>query len=402
MTQFTKDRFHAICKGERPGDFGILGNGFNFFWPETLTAWVLQGAPPSFTDPGQDHRLRSDVDDFFQFDESRPLAEIKSGQDACSWMTEYVPGVTAFDYSFLACPPFEPRVLEEDEKSLVVSNSAGMTERLLKGKAFNMPTWLEYPVRDRRSWESFKRRLDPSSAERYPTDWEGYVREITALDCPISMEIGGFFGYINMWVGTENLMYMLYDDPLLVEDMMDTVLELESEIVRRVTRDISLDYVWYWEDMAYKGGAMISPDMVRKFMLPRYKKLNEIVRSSGCDVIYLDSDGDINQLIPLWLDVGINFFWPLECAAGMDPFALRKKYGRNVILGGGIDKREMMKDKATLKREVASKVPRLAETGPYFPSLDHCVPVDMPFDNFCYYVSLLREIRGDEALDIRS
>jgi len=400
MTSFTKERFLAICRGERPGDFGILGNGFNFFWPETLATWVLQGAPSSFADPAQDHRLRTDVDEFFRLDESRSLAEIKSGQDACSWMTEYVAGVTAFNYSFLACPPFETRVLDEDTRSITATNGAGITERILKDQPFNMPTWLGYPVHDRRSWESFKKRLDPASLDRYPADWDGYVHKIRALDCPVSMEIGGFFGYLNMWVGTEQLMYLFYDDPLLVAEMMDAVLELESQLVKRVTADISLDYVWYWEDMAYKGGPMIGPGMVRKFMLPRYEKLNEIVRQSGCEVIYLDSDGDVNDLIPLWMDVGITFFWPLECAAGMDPIALRRKYGRDVILGGGLDKREMMKDKAALRLEVMNKVPWLAETGPYFPSLDHCVGVDMPFDNFCYYIKLLHEIRGDEVPEI--
>ncbi len=47
-----------------------------------------------------------------------------------------------------------------------------------------------------------------------------------------------------------------------------------------------------------------------------------------------------------------------------------------------------------------SKVPYLAETGPYFPSPDHLVPIDMPFENFCYYIELLREIRGDEPLGL--
>jgi hypothetical protein len=46
------------------------------------------------------------------------------------------------------------------------------------------------------------------------------------------------------------------------------------------------------------------------------------------------------------------------------------------------------------------KVPYLAATGPYFPSPDHLVPIDMPFDNFCYYIDLLREIRGDEPLHL--
>ena len=58
-----------------------------------------------------------------------------------------------------------------------------------------------------------------------------------------------------------------------------------------------------------------------------------------------------------------------------------------------------MRDKASVEREVMSKVPHLVKTGPYFPSPDHLVPIDMPFDNFCYYINLLRQIRGDEALD---
>ena len=130
-------------------------------------------------------------------------------------------------------------------------------------------------------------------------------------------------------------MYLFYDDPGLIDDMMETILHLETEIIRRVAKDIKIDLAWYWEDMAYKGGPMISPDMVRKYMLPRYLRLNEVVRGGGCEAFFLDSDGNIEALIPLWLEAGINFFWPLECAAGMDPLALRKKYGKDIILGGG-------------------------------------------------------------------
>ena len=202
---------------------------------------------------------------------------------------------------------------------------------------------------------------------------------------------------MNMWVGTENLMYMFYDDPVLIEDMMETVLHLESEMVKRVTKDIRIDYAFYWEDMAYNSGPMISPDMVRKFMLPRYKKLNQLVNDAGCDIFYLDSDGNLDSLIPLWLEAGINLIWPLEISAGMDPVALRKRYGKNIILGGGLDRLALF-DKAATKEEVMSKVPYLAKTGPYFPGPDHTVPPGVPFENFCYYINLLREIRGDEPL----
>ena len=127
-----------------------------------------------------------------------------------------------------------------------------------------MPMWLDHPgqgpaLLGRRS-RSGSTPTRPSAIR--PTGTRTPPR-INALDCPVSMEVGGFFGYINMWVGTEDLMYLFYDDPALVEDMMETILQLEMEMVRRVTRDIRLDWVWYWEDMAYKSGPMISPNMVR-------------------------------------------------------------------------------------------------------------------------------------------
>lgn len=403
MSAFTKRRFKEICRGERPGDFGIVGNGIHIFWPETPAAWVAQGAPRSFLHLDElDYGTPNSADELFAFDPTRSLAEVHSGMDAGTEMYEYVPGVVAHNHSFLLNPPFEPEVLEQDDRSVVVRNSGGITERLLKGKAFNMPMWLDHPVKDRESWNRLRARLDPGTPARYPADWDAYTAAINALDCPISMEVGGFFGYLNMWVGTEALMYLFYDDPALVEEMMETILELEMAMVRRVTKDIHLDWVWYWEDMAYKGGPMIGPKMVRKYMLPRYERLNEVIRDSGCDIIYLDCDGNIDDLLPLWIEAGINLFWPLEVAAGMDPLALRKQYGKDIILAGGLDKRELMRDRESLRREVMSKVPYLAQTGPYFPSPDHLVPIDMPFDNFCYYIDLLREIRGDEPLHLAS
>ena len=108
----------------------------------------------------------------------------------------------------------------------------------------------------------------------------------------------------------------------------------------------------------------------------------------------MDSDGNINKLIAPWLEVGVNFHWPLEVAAGMDAVALRKKYGKHLTLVGNIDKQVFSKGKSAIHDEVMSKVPYLAETGGYFPSLDHNIPPDVPFGGFKYYVELLREIGG--------
>jgi uroporphyrinogen decarboxylase len=170
------------------------------------------------------------------------------------------------------------------------------------------------------------------------------------------------------------------------------------EIVKKVSKNISFQMAAYWEDMAYNAGPLISPAMFQKFMKPRYQKLNELLHQVGVDIIYVDCDGNLDLLIPLWLECGINFVWPLEVAAGNNAVALRKKYGKDLILAGNIDKRALIKGPEAIREEVMSKVPFLLEKGGYFPSVDHSVPPDVTFENFCYFINLLREIGGLEKL----
>jgi len=179
------------------------------------------------------------------------------------------------------------------------------------------------------------------------------------------------------------------------------VLYLETEVIKRVLKDIRVDLALFWEDMCYKTGPLISPAMVRKFMVPRYKKLTDLLHSYGVDVIFLDSDGNLNELIPLWLESGINFVWPVEVAAHNDAVALRKKYGKDLIMGGTIDKRALIKGKKAIREEVMSKVPFLLEQGGYFPAVDHEVPTDVTFENYCYYINTMREVAGLEKLSFQ-
>jgi uroporphyrinogen decarboxylase len=94
----------------------------------------------------------------------------------------------------------------------------------------------------------------------------------------------------------------------------------------------------------------------------------------------------------------VNGFWPLEVASGMDAVALRKEYGKDIVLMGNMDKRELIKGKDAIKHEVISKLPFLLETGGYFPSVDHNVPPDVSFENYQYFINIMREVAGLEKL----
>ena len=97
-------------------------------------------------------------------------------------------------------------------------------------------------------------------------------------------------------------------------------------------------------------------------------------------------------MIPVWLECGINGVMPNEVAAGMDIAEMRRRFGKDLIIGGGIDKRVLARSKREIEKEITSKVPYLLSTGGYFPCVDHSVPPDVPFENYLYYLQLLRKV----------
>ena len=155
-----------------------------------------------------------------------------------------------------------------------------------------------------------------------------------------------------------------------------------------VPLDVTIDNVQWWEDMAYNNGPLISPDHVRRLMLPNWRRVNDAMRRFNPQVISLDCDGNCEKLIPIWLEAGVNCVFPNEVAAGSDVIALRREFGRDLLLMGGVDKRALSQDKQAIREELDRRLPLVAEGG-YIPEIDHAVPPDIPFENYCYYRELL-------------
>ena len=131
--------------------------------------------------------------------------------------------------------------------------------------------------------------------------------------------------------------------------------------------------------------------MARTFMLPRYRRVVEHLRARGVTNFALDSDGDISELIPVWLDAGINILYPFEVQCGMDVNRIRLEYGRDLRLWFGVDKRALSHGPEAIDRELARVAPLVREGG-YVPGTDHSLPPDVSFANYCYYMERLRAI----------
>jgi len=119
-------------------------------------------------------------------------------------------------------------------------------------------------------------------------------------------------------------------------------------------------------------------------MIPRYARITELAHARGCDTIFVDSDGDVSELIPLWLEAGVNGVYPMEVAAGMDVGELRNQYGKDLLMTGGIDKRALARGPDAIDAELERRMP-VAEKGGYIPHLDHNIPHDVSYEAFAYY-----------------
>ena len=293
-------------------------------------------------------------------------------------------------------PAFKRTTLEETDEYEVFRRTDGVVCRQFKGDiAGRMPQWLTFPMETRDDWENLiKPRLNAESPCRYPLYWEEKKRMWAQRDYPLSISGGSVFGWIRNWMGLTGVSQALYDDPEWVQEMMDYLADFFVATVRRAITEVDIDYVTMWEDMAYKAGPLISPRMFREFMMEPYIKITSQFHQEGIDLIFVDSDGDSQPLIDLWLEGGVTGYYPVERAAGMDAVQLRERFGRQLRIIGGIDKRAMKSGPEEIDRELVHVAP-LVRDGGYIPWCDHLVPPDVPFDHYMYYVGHMKEMTLD-------
>lgn len=299
-------------------------------------------------------------------------------------------------------PEFEEKVIARRERSQIVQDWKGniceigseyTPEYLRHAIDFVTRRWLRCPVASRADWEEMKLRYDPEDPSRLPPDAERLGRELAGRDWVVEISFPGPFWQMREWVGFEGLCTLFYDDPGLVRDMVSFWTDFVARLLTRILRFVVPDSVHLSEDMAFKGHAMISPDMAREFLLPAYRCWGEIIRSAGCPIYAMDSDGCIGDLIPVWLEGGINVCDPMEVAAGNDLVALRQTFGRRLAFRGGVDKRAIARGGRAIEDEIARLSPVIRDGG-YIPSCDHAVPPDVRWHDYVAYVRLLARATG--------
>jgi hypothetical protein len=339
------------------------------FWDETLPIWHEQGLPS--------HVNRSNSDVFFGMD------RLHNG--------------TGTGVAIDLAPEFEWIVIEDRGDHEIVQQHDGV--RVLRKKFMgSIPQHVGHLLTDRASWEQhYRPRLDPASPERYPADWDERVKEWTDpdRDYPIILPGGSLYGKLRDWMGMENISLAVYDDPAWFEDMVTTVADcIIGTLTRILETGGQFEACGMWEDMCYNRGPLLSPRHFKQYLVPHYRRITDLLHTYGVDVVWVDCDGKIDALMPLWLDAGVNCMFPIEVGIwGADPITFRKEYGPDLLLMGGFSKRILAQGKAEIEAEVQRLTP-LVEEGGFIGFCDHRVPPDVPLANYLFYLDTVREMWG--------
>jgi uroporphyrinogen decarboxylase len=299
-------------------------------------------------------------------------------------------------------PEFEEKVIERKENSQIVQDWKGNiceiglefdVSYLRSAIDFVTRRWIRCPVESRGDWKEMKLRYDSDDPARYPVIPKTMKEEFARRDYPIIVSFSGPYWQLREWCGFEGLSMMFYDDPALVEEMIEYWQEFVVQLMEKTFETAVPDEVHISEDMAYKGYSMVSPEMTRRFLLPAWKRWGDVIRRAGVPIYACDSDGYIGELIPIWLEAGINACDPIEVAAGNDIVEFRRQFGQNIAYRGGVDKREMAKGGTHIEKEIERILP-VIRGGGFIPGCDHGVPSDVSWPNYLRYVELLAKATG--------
>lgn len=359
------------------------------FWDETLINWANQG--------------HIDMADATSWSDGTPACKRisdKLGFDS-AWFN-------CFPHFLLLDPIFETKTIKENpDGSKEVMNLDGVIV-LQKADATSIPAEISHTLKDLQTWEQhYKPRLqfseDRVNKAMVNTGLEFLQFDKGGLDFlkkqdkenPVGLMVGSLIGRIRDWLGVVGLSYIMLDNEKLLDEMIQTVADLcykQAEYI--LSSGAKFDFVHYWEDICFKNGPLVNPQMFNEKIGPHYKRINDLINSHGINIISLDCDGKIDELIPTWLNNGVNTMFPIEVGtwdASIKPW--REEYGKDIRGVGGMNKTVFAKDFAAVDKEIERLKP-LVELGGYIPCPDHRIAPDAKWDNVKYYCDKMKKTFG--------
>jgi len=347
------------------------------YWAGTILNWFEKGLPKIEDISGEILNSES-------IRASKPLAEEYENEvdknimpyfNLDSYLEKF-----PIDYS----PMFEKNMIIDQKDYKIFTDKYGLTSKVLKQKS-SIPMVIDYPIKNKKDFYKYISHYDGDFSKRLPKDFYNLAKKLKNRDFPIRLG-GNPFGFSFLarhLMGEVTYMLSMYDDPSLIKEFNDYFLNFTMDYWSKILEKVEVDCVFILEDIAYRSGSFISKEMFNQFMKPFYLKFIDFLNQFRIQNIFVDCDGLIDELIPLWTGVGVNGLFPIEAVNNIS--AIREKYPKLKMMGG-FNKKILFKDscKEKIDNEL-EKVSYIMKKGGYIPHIDHAVSEDVTWENFKYY-----------------
>jgi uroporphyrinogen decarboxylase len=251
--------------------------------------------------------------------------------------------------------------------------------------------WVDFPIKEF-TLEALERydwpRPDPPEHIQRLGEQARYLYENTDYALVGSAVIGGgIFEQPARTIGLENFLMALVSEPAFADRLMERITEIYIESCQNYLDEVG-DYIQvftYWDDVNTQDGWMIRPDLYRKMIKPKQRRLVEAIREKTDAKLFFHGCGATFDLIPDLIEVGFDILNPVQVSArGMDTKRLKREYGQDIVFwGGGVDTQQILPfgKPEEVVDEVKRRIDDLAPGGGFVFAAIHNIQAFVPPEN---------------------
>ncbi len=211
---------------------------------------------------------------------------------------------------------------------------------------------------------------------------------------------GGIFEQAARMMGLESFLMALIAEPKFADRLMEQITDFYIESCNNYLDEIGqyIQVFAYWDDLNTQTGWMINPELYRKMVKPRQRRLVEAIKKKTEAKIFFHGCGATFDLIPDLIELGFDILNPVQVSArGMDTKKLKQTYGKEITFwGGGADTQRVLPfgTPAEVREEVKRRIDDLAPGGGFVFSCVHNIQSQIAPENIVTFFDTALEYGG--------
>jgi len=198
---------------------------------------------------------------------------------------------------------------------------------------------------------------------------------------------GGIFEQPARTIGLDIFFRALIQEPRFADRLMEQITDIYIESCSNYL-DLLGEYLHvftYWDDLCGQDGWLIRPELYRKMIKPKQRRLVEAIKRKTNAKLFYHSCGATFDLIPDLIELGFDILNPVQVSArGMDTRRLKQQFGQDIVFwGGGVDTQRVLPfgKPEEVADEVKRRIDDLAPGGGFVFAAVHNIQAFVPPEN---------------------